>query len=505
MQAANFLKKSGLSVVVLSRIWDLSDPNGQGFLDKQGFYVAMKLVALAQMGTDLSVNNILMDTPNPPKLGDLPKVTVSSVQMVPPTAPVDWTIKPTDRAQYEELFESLKPENNVLLGNKVKGVLMDSKLPVDILGRIWELADQDKDGNLDKPEFVVAMHLVYQAMAKKAIPAVLPDVLKKELNGQAAAPIEDGGFVAHFPTDIAPPPVPPLPVAPMSRAPPTVPPLPSVLLNSNPSVPPSSVIPLSSKDWVVSTIEKLKYDEIFERSDLDHDGLVSGGEIRDVFLQSRIPQNCLAHIWNLCDTNSTGKLNAEQFALAMWLVDRKKKGIDPPAALDPIMVPPGMRKAPTTSVAPLIGGIPGATDEPIMQEQQPAYTNPELDMVAKEIEEILKERRQLENEVYHKEVDIRVKTGEVRSLQSELDTLTATLKQLENQKGEAQKRLDDLKMQVKGLGEYKRCFRNGCWTFTGSRAALALMWKWCICFYDLPFHFILFCSLTLDTHAHPFP
>lgn len=32
--------------------------------------------------------------------------------------------------------------------------------------------------------------------------------------------------------------------------------------------------------------------------------------------------------------------------------------------------------------------------------------------------------------------------------QSELDTLTATLKQLENQKGEAQKRLDDLQTQV---------------------------------------------------------
>lgn len=449
------------------QIWDLSDPNGQGYLDKQGFYVSMKLVALAQMGTDLSVSHILQDTPNPPKLGDLPKVTVQSVQMVPPNAPVDWTIKLTDRLQYEELFESLKPENNVLLGNKVKGVLMDSKLPVDILGRIWELADQDKDGNLDRPEFVVAMHLVYQALAKKAIPAVLPPELKKELNGMAPAS-DDGCFVANFPTDIAPPPVPPLPgtylrsphiprrASPndlfcpfaVSRAPPSVPPLPSALLHSTPSMAPTAVIPLSSKDWVVSTIEKLKYDEIFERSDIDRDGLVSGGEIRDVFLQSGIPQNCLAHIWNLCDTDSTGKLNGEQFALAMWMVDRKKKGMDPPAVLDPIMVPPGMRKAVAGTTA-LIGGVGGA-EEALMKEAQPVYTNPELEMVAKEIEEILRERRQLENEVYHKEVDIRVKSGEVRSLQSELDTLAATLKQLENQRGEAQKRLDDLKTQVNG-------------------------------------------------------
>jgi cell division protein FtsL len=34
------------------------------------------------------------------------------------------------------------------------------------------------------------------------------------------------------------------------------------------------------------------------------------------------------------------------------------------------------------------------------------------------------------------------------AVQSELDTLAATLKQLENQKGEAQKRLNDLKGQV---------------------------------------------------------
>ena len=32
---------------------------------------------------------------------------------------------------------------------------MNSKLPVDVLGRIWDLSDIDKDGFLDRDEFAV--------------------------------------------------------------------------------------------------------------------------------------------------------------------------------------------------------------------------------------------------------------------------------------------------------------------------------------------------------------
>ena len=46
---------------------------------------------------------------------------------------------------------------------------------------------------------------------------------------------------------------------------------------------------------------------------------------------------------NLCDINQEGKLNPEQFALAMWFIQRKQAGRDPPAALTPDMVPPSMR------------------------------------------------------------------------------------------------------------------------------------------------------------------
>lgn len=34
-------------------------------------------------------------------------------------------------------------------------ILLNSKLPVDVLGRIWDLSDIDNDGQLDADEFAV--------------------------------------------------------------------------------------------------------------------------------------------------------------------------------------------------------------------------------------------------------------------------------------------------------------------------------------------------------------
>ncbi|KAH8314480.1 hypothetical protein KR059_009616 [Drosophila kikkawai] len=464
MTAAKFLKKSGLSDVVLSRIWDLSDPNGKGFLDKPGFFVALKLVSLSQAGQVANMNNIYVETANPPKVGEIPKTMPSRIQTVPVSsggvANGDWSIGVIDRLKYEQLFESLNPHNGMLPGNKVKGVLMDSKLPMNILGTIWDLADQDKDGNLDKHEFIVAMHLVYQTLQKRTVPSVLPPELRKP-GGSGPPPPKpamppppagaamprapsgegfgDGGFVANFPKDIAPPAaIPPLPVAvpPMTRIPPVGAVSSQPLIQTDPLIPigaPPSVT--ANADWVVTPAELKRFEDIFRQSDLDKDGLVSGLEVKDIFIKSGIPQRSLADIWALCDTNQSGKLTVEQFALAMWFVERKQRGVDPPHVLNANMVPPSMRAV-----------VSGVDLQP--QEVKPTYSNPELEMISKEIEELARERRVLETEIAQKEADVRIKNGEVRSLQSELDTLTATLKQLENQRGEAQKRLDDLQAQV---------------------------------------------------------
>lgn len=183
------------------------------------------------------------------------------------------------------------------------------------------------------------MHLVYKALDSRAIPSSLPRELQKP---PKLIDNNDFGaeFVANFPSDI-------VPVGPPVMAP-ARPPAPA--LQPIPAIPSMAV---GKGDWVLTTVEKLKYQELFEKSDMDKDGLVSGGEIKDVFLKSGLPNNMLAHIWALCDTDQSGKLTSEQFALACWLIDRKKKGIDPPQVLAPEMVPPSMR--PNAAGPPQVG------------------------------------------------------------------------------------------------------------------------------------------------------
>ncbi|XP_065168555.1 epidermal growth factor receptor substrate 15-like 1 isoform X8 [Atheta coriaria] len=445
MEAARFLKKSGLSDVVLSKIWDLSDPGGRGCLDKTGMYIALKLVSLAQAGDSIKMANINKDMP-PPKMGDIPMPKPKKPPLPShaplitslPTSAVDWTVKPAEREKYEKLFHSLHPVEGMIPGNKVKGVLMDSKLPLDTLGKIWDLADQDKDGMLDKHEFIAAMHLVYKALEKYSIPNTLPPELMPPAKRKDSASMNTSliGNLDGMKPRMPPPPMSSIP--PMTAIPPA--PITAPLIPTTHGAPPprpvQSVQP--TFNWVVSTEEKAKADALFVKSDVDKDGFVSGQEIKDVFLQSGVPQKILAHIWALCDINQSGKLNNEQFALAMWFVARCLTGVNPPPMLTPEMVPPSFR-----------------TNKP--QEQSSTdnnnttFSNPELEMVSKDIQELAKEKYALETEISQKEIDIRIKSGEIKSLQSELDTLAATLKQLENQKGEAMKRLGDLKAQVDKL------------------------------------------------------
>uniref|UniRef100_A0A8C0H6C2 Epidermal growth factor receptor pathway substrate 15 like 1 n=1 Tax=Chelonoidis abingdonii TaxID=106734 RepID=A0A8C0H6C2_CHEAB len=351
-----FLKKSGLPDIILGKIWDLADPEGKGYLDKQGFYVALRLVACAQNGHDVNLSNLNLTIP-PPKFHD----TSSPLLITPPSTEAYWAVRVEEKAKFDGIFESLLPVNGLLSGDKVKPVLMNSKLPLDILGRVWDLSDIDKDGHLDKDEF--------------AVPSV---------------------------------------------------------------------------NWVVPMSDKVRYDEIFLKTDMDMDGYVSGQEVKDIFMHSGLSQNLLAHIWALADTRQMGKLSKDQFALAMYFIQQKvSKGIDPPQVLSPDMIPPAERNAPIQDSSSSVGSG--------------EFTGmKEIDDISQEIAHLQREKYSLEQDFREKEESIRQKTNEVQELQNDLDREISNLQELEAQKQDAQDRLDEMDQQKAKLKDMLNDVRQKC-------------------------------------------
>ncbi|KJE89000.1 hypothetical protein CAOG_00562 [Capsaspora owczarzaki ATCC 30864] len=110
-------------------------------------------------------------------LGELGEANPFALANANPFATVKFLVDQIDensRAKFYGIFESLKPVDGKIDGNQAKSVLVESKLPRDVLGKIWVLADVDKDGKLDCEEFALAMHFVHVRLADEPLPAVLP-------------------------------------------------------------------------------------------------------------------------------------------------------------------------------------------------------------------------------------------------------------------------------------------------------------------------------------------
>ncbi|XP_070229346.1 epidermal growth factor receptor substrate 15-like 1 isoform X1 [Bos mutus] len=463
-EAALFLKKSGLSDIILGKIWDLADPEGKGYLDKQGFYVALRLVACAQSGHEVTLSNLNLNMPPPKFHCEMDILTVntcscsrircqlqwslslspqhdssSPLMVTAPSAEAHWAVRVEEKAKFDGIFESLLPVNGLLSGDKVKPVLMNSKLPLDVLGRVWDLSDIDKDGHLDRDEFAVAMHLVYRALEKEPVPSVLPPSLippskRKKTMFAGAVPV----------LPASPPPKDSLRSTPSHGS--------VSSLNSTGSLSPKHSIKQAQPtvSWVVPVADKMRFDEIFLKTDLDLDGYVSGQEVKEIFMHSGLTQNLLAHIWALADTRQTGKLSKDQFALAMYFIQQKvSKGIDPPQVLSPDMVPPSERGTPIPDSSSTLGSG--------------EFTGvKELDDISQEISQLQREKYSLEQDIREKEEAIRQKTNEVQELQNDLDRETSSLQELEAQKQDAQDRLDEMDQQKAKLRDMLSDVRQKC-------------------------------------------
>ena len=95
--------------------------------------------------------------------------------------------------------------------------------------------------------------------------------------------------------------------------------------------------------WAITKDEKKIYDQLFKAWDGFNKGFIGGDVAIEVMGQSGLPKSDLEKIWTLSDPGNKGRLDMDEFAVAMHLIYRKLNGYPVPNRLPPELVPPSTR------------------------------------------------------------------------------------------------------------------------------------------------------------------
>ncbi|KAK9390124.1 hypothetical protein V1515DRAFT_593020 [Lipomyces mesembrius] len=377
--ARTLFERSGLSPLVLGRIWQIADDQNNGFLNQTGFAIALRLIGYVQSGQRLAPE--LASQPGP-----LPRFEQVPAPGVPP-------LNPVERTRFVQLFES-STSDSLLSGEQAREIFVRARLPTETLGQIWNLADVHHRGALDVIEFVIAMHLI-QCTLNGTLPALPPSVPPALLAAASSVP-EAGRPSSRTSTrpSIAPQIPPPQhqhqqPPAPRQRGHQYTggrqSPAPSQVqrqLTGTSAVShqsfgaPARVGSLPPTDeWLITPAQKEHYDSIFATIDRDNRGFIGGDVAVPFFMTSKLPDDVLAQIWDISDIRNTGELSKDEFAVAMYLVQQKLTGNELPQTLPPLLVPPWLRtRSPAAAPNPVF--LPGSAPASVFD--APSQQSPTL-------------------------------------------------------------------------------------------------------------------------------
>ncbi|ETS65211.1 hypothetical protein PaG_00278 [Moesziomyces aphidis] len=356
--AVSFFAKSKLPPPVLGQIWAMADSANNGFLTPPSFSIALRLIAHAQRGEP--VTDALIKRPGPPPTMEgvnLPLTAqLTGSQSAAPGAtnmPGVIEIKPEDRARYTRIFANSGPSGGLIDGDRAKEIFVKSKLPFDKLGAIWNLADTQARGALDLTDFIIAMHFIQNTMngSLNSIPAALPPGLYEQAKGSGGvgsrvvpgsplAAQNTGGSASGFGSAMG-----------IQRQ----------MTGSNfqassafqspqqtispPAAAPTATAaaPAAAAPWDVTPEEKARSDQFFDGLDVSKKGRLDGAAVVPFFMQSKLTEAVLAHVWDLSDVTQTGTLSKDEFAVAMHLINAQLAGKPLPQELPTTLVPPSMR------------------------------------------------------------------------------------------------------------------------------------------------------------------
>ena len=167
-EAAAFMKKSGLSKDVLKNIWLIASQKSITHLERDEFYVALRLIALAQNNLPYDVENIEKNNPIPPLPSFRYKIKDSDR--------IRYIISENNKNQYKRLFDSSKDKetDNTIISRKAINIWKSTNASDDFIRQIAAiLTPLEQKGHFNLKEFQVATYLCY-INDKYEIPNKLP-------------------------------------------------------------------------------------------------------------------------------------------------------------------------------------------------------------------------------------------------------------------------------------------------------------------------------------------
>ncbi|KAA0711236.1 Intersectin-2 EH domain and SH3 domain regulator of endocytosis 2 [Triplophysa tibetana] len=295
--ARSFFIQSGLPQTVLAEIWSLADMNKDGKMDRLEFSIAMKLIKMKLQGQNLpTALPIIMKQPPVPA----PTMPVTPLGMgTMPNLPMMPNVP---------ILASTPMSSNLTTRSPMQGMstMMGIGLSVPVMPTISTPA---------LPNGPIAILQPTPMSLNSTLP--LSSSFSSSALGFSAPPINTTPSLLDLGSSSS---------------------------NSSPSISLASNSPKAGpSDWAVPHASRLKYRQLFNGLDKQMSGYLTGPQVRNAMATTLLTQTQLATIWNLADVDNDGKLKADEFILAMHLVDVAKTGQPLPLALPLDLVPPSLR------------------------------------------------------------------------------------------------------------------------------------------------------------------
>ena len=192
-----FLKKSSLEIATIKAIWKISAQTNPKSLEKEEFFVALRLIALAQNGMEVSEGSIINDVQaNLPAFESIPMPTQApqsygSSEMHPPSTAGQHAMTYEDFSKYSRIFDNKDTTKNGYIDNEQMIKIMQSTgLPNEQLKIIYDFASQVNENQIgfDKLSTIMVMHIMYKNKTGSPIPQQLPQDLINTIKGYITSP-----------------------------------------------------------------------------------------------------------------------------------------------------------------------------------------------------------------------------------------------------------------------------------------------------------------------------